>query len=442
MYKNKKRILLLLSFLFISVLISSYFFIDYTLPHSFSVVKDYESTLSISFPLDLYFTKGEDCSTSLSINDREISGEPVRIQTDQPLNIKSRKAGRFSLDLRLFGLIPLRTLEVNVLPEIKVMPGGQAIGVLVKSDGVMVVRNSFVENKAGQKLTPARDAGLEPGDIIKKVNGKKIVDKSVLSEKIQENGKQGTLDLTVKKRDGGLEKISVDPVQAKQGKYQIGLYVDDSVSGVGTLTFFDENNESFGALGHVITEVNSKRKVDVLEGEIIETEISGINAGQRGVPGQKQGTFFETSDTLGTIEHNTNFGIYGKLKTEIDNPYFEQPIPVASISQIEEGPAKIYTVLRRGKIEEFSVELEQVFRQNSPETRGMVIKVTDPELKEATGGIVQGMSGSPIVQNDRLVGAVTHVFIDDPARGYGVFAEWMLFETEMVKQIKNQAAGY
>ena len=433
MHKRKKLLFFTL-FIFI-LLFSSFIFITRSIPSSFSLVKEYESTLEVNLPFSLYFKSGaDDNSTSLTINNEEISEEPIRLSLDNPLKIRADDPGVFSLNVKLFGFIPLRTLEVNVLPEVRVMPGGQAIGVLVKSDGVMVVSYSFVERSDGRRVYPARDAGFRPGDIIKEINGEPVLDKSVLGALIREHGADGPLDFTVERRTGYREQLQVEPVLSRNGDYQIGLFVEDAVSGVGTLTFYEPQRKEYGALGHIITEATSQRKIDVLEGKIVEARISGINVGDQGMPGQKQGLFFETNNILGNIKRNTPFGIYGVLEADVNNPFFEEPIPVASISQVEEGTAFLYTVIEEGKIEKFEVELERVFHQTRPDTRGMVLNITDDSLRTETGGIIQGMSGSPIVQNNKLVGAVTHVFVNDPSRGYGVFAEWMLKETDILER--------
>jgi stage IV sporulation protein B len=216
----------------------------------------------------------------------------------------------------------------------------------------------------------------------------------------------------------------------------IGLYVDDGVAGVGTLTFYREKTKEFGALGHLITESRSQERVNIRQGTIVEANISGINSGQKGLPGEKLGTFFQTTNVLGKVIKNNRFGIYGDLirNPEVENKYFTKPLPIATSSHVKKGPAKIYTVINGGEIEEFNIQIERVYRQSNPSGKGMIIYITDPDLKRMTGGIVQGMSGSPIVQNEKLIGAITHVFVNDPCRGYGVFAEWMVLQTDYYKK--------
>jgi stage IV sporulation protein B len=214
----------------------------------------------------------------------------------------------------------------------------------------------------------------------------------------------------------------------------IGLYIDDGVTGVGTLTFYEPHSKKYGALGHMITAPNGRSKIMVEEGRIVKADISGIHQSSKGLPGEKLGTFFSNHDVIGEIEFNNRFGIYGNLINPISNTFFPTPIPVATALEVKEGPAKIYTVIKGGSIQEFEVTIEKVFKQYHPHEKGLIVKINDYDLLKKTGGIVQGMSGSPIVQKGKLAGAVTHVFIDDSTRGYGILAEWMIKEAGLVKE--------
>ena len=199
------------------------------------------------------------------------------------------------------------------------------------------------------------------------------------------------------------------------------------------MTFYEPLTGAYGALGHVITDSYTKKPIVIRSGEIVSANISGINSGQRGLPGEKLGTFLDGNDELGMITKNCEFGIYGTLNHLPKNIYFQEPIPVATSRQVKLGKALMYTVVEGGKIERFDIEIEHVSYQSRPASKGLIIKVVDPRLLRLTGGIVQGMSGSPIIQNGCLVGAVTHVFVNDPKKGYGVLAEWMINEAEIGK---------
>jgi stage IV sporulation protein B len=412
------------------ILFLSYYFIVNGLPKSFSIIRGNESIINIKVPLDLdLYVSGN--NSELSINGKKINEEHLKINAGE-LVFKAENIGSSDLKFKLFGLIPIRSITVKVLPEVEVYPGGQAIGVLLRSRGVMVVGNSYVEDQKGKRHYPAQNAGIRVGDKILEINEEPVHDKVKLAMLIQDYARKNEfINLLVEKRDGSQKNIRIKPEQNKEGRYMIGLYVDDGVAGVGTLTFINPESKEYGALGHEIVEANSQLPIDLREGKIIEAQISGINSGQRGLPGEKLGTFFQNQQEIGTIEKNNRFGIYGTLKRLPENPFFKEPIPVAMAHEVQVGPAKIYTVLNGGKIEEFDAYIEKVFRQAGPTEKGLIVNITDPALQEITGGIIQGMSGSPIVQNNKLVGAITHVFVNEPTKGYGIFAEWMIMQTRI-----------
>jgi len=416
-------------FVIIFILSLSYFFVFNGLPSSFSIIEGNESTLTFRFPFELYI-QGD--FSNLQINGKIPGNEQLKLEPGNSLKIRGHKVGSSSLDFKIFGIIPIKSIRVNVLPDVDVYPGGQAIGVLLRSKGVMVVGKSFVEGEDGHRYYPAQEAGIEVGDRIVEINGHKINDKIKLASLIQDIAEKGEpLVFEIITKNNIEKEVTLKAIKNNQGIYMIGLYVDDGVAGVGTLTFYEDLNNEFGALGHEITEVNTQTRIEVREGKILEAQISGINTGERGAPGEKLGTFFQTENVIGDIQKNNEFGIFGTLRNKPSNPFFNEPIPVATVSEVHPGPAKIYTVVRGGKIEEFDINIDRVSRQSYPDQKGFIITITDPELKQMTGGIIQGMSGSPIVQNNKLVGAVTHVFVNEPTRGYGVYAQWMLLQTKI-----------
>ncbi|MBM7555247.1 stage IV sporulation protein B [Halanaerobacter jeridensis] len=352
--------------------------------------------------------------------------------------LKSNTVGKYNLDFKLFGIIPIRSMVIDVFPEVKVIPGGHSIGVILQSDGIMVVKSSFVVDSKGHKRYPALNAGLEVGDKLLKVNGVSIKNKYHLAQLIQNFGKEDEkLRFKIKKQNGVIVSKTVTPVVNKEGQYMIGIYVDDGAAGVGTISFYDPQYKSYGALGHMITEANTQLPIDIAKGEIVKAYISGIQQGKSGIPGEKLGTFFKRQGLIGDIKKNNRFGIYGQLFTGLQNPYFDQAIPVASSLEVKEGAAKIYTVINGGTVDSFDINIEEVKKQYKPAEKGLIIKITDQELLNQTGGIVQGMSGSPIVQNNKLVGVVTHVFVNDSSKGYGILAQWMLMQTKYWEQTKK-----
>ena len=394
-----------------------------------------------------------------------IVGEPLKINFPAPFgkNIKaqiySNEAGhlklkeKFALDknyqcpvvhepgqvmvrFSLFGVIPVRNMLVNVVPEMKVIPGGQSIGVLLHSQGVIVAGMADLTDRSGHKVNPAIDAGLTCGDIILKIDGEDVKSDEQVREMVNRAGDAGkTLTLEVK-RGEEIFVTRVNPVFCKDtSRYRVGLMIRDSAAGIGTLTFYEPKSMIYGALGHVITDIGTSYPVNFLDGRIVGARVQDIRKGKRGQPGEKIGIFKIDKDISGSITKNTKMGIFGSLNKPLENQIIREPIPVAMADQIREGTAEILTVLQEEKVERFSIEIIKVNLRARQDGKGLVLKITDQRLLEHTGGIVQGMSGSPIIQNDKLIGAVTHVFVNDPTKGFGVPAEWMLRESEILQEI-------
>lgn len=346
--------------------------------------------------------------------------------------------GHLQLQYLLFGLIPLKKIDVDVVPNVKVIPGGHSIGVMLQSQGVIVVGQSAVLDKQGKKNYPGKDAGIRLGDLILKVDGKEVKSDSDVAQIVNEVGTKGQEVQVTLRRGNLVENKSVHPIYCQETKrYRIGLYVRDSAAGVGTLTFVIPVSGKYGALGHVINDADTNQKIDVAEGKVVASNIQSIQPGRKGQPGEKIGSFVQNSPFNGTILKNSRFGIFGYLKGEVVNPLYSEPMSVATESQVKTGPAKFLTVISGDKIEAFDISIERVLPGRA-DSKGMVIKVTDTRLLSSTGGIVQGMSGSPIIQDNKLVGAITHVFIQDATRGYGCFIEHMLREAEMMQPGEKQ----
>lgn len=347
------------------------------------------------------------------------------------------QAGEYYVSLRLFGLIPLRYMTVTAVPEIDVVPGGQSIGVLLHREGVLVVGEAPVSSQGGE-LSPAGEAGIREGDIILAINGRQVMSESDVRELVNEAGGAGEkLNVRIK-RNGREFNVGLTPDYCrKTGRYRVGLLVRDSTAGVGTLTFCEPETRSYGALGHIITDGRNSHGMELTDGSIIEAEIQGIRPGTRGRPGEKLGVFSDHHLLTGSIEQNTVYGIFGTLEGELTNPHFEAAVPVALLHHIRTGPAEMLTVLHGREVERFRLEIEEIRPEAVGDGKGLVIRITDERLIEESGGIIQGMSGSPIVQNGRLVGAVTHVFINNPTRGYGVPVEWMLRECGLLQPADN-----
>ena len=420
-----------ISVLIIAFCLSPQFRTIYGLPPHIRIIQGEIASFNVNFPLTL--------SINPAFEESIKAQSPMSNYTlSKPVFLETLKLGNSTVEFKLLGIVPIKTVQVDVLPSMKLVPGGNSIGVVLHSRGVIVVGNSPINTNGGQ-VTPAKDGGINIGDVILSINGIAVQSDSQVAEVIDRSGKeQGMLDIILKRGDKQIN-ISIKPVLCDDTKrYRIGLFVRDSAAGVGTLTFYDPKSHDYGALGHIITDSDTNQPIDCEQGKIVAAKVSGIQHGLRGQPGEKIGVFIDEDHLLGNIQKNTKFGIYGKLAENISNDLYSEAIPVASMNQIQIGSAEMLTVINGQTIERFSIEIQKINLQESPEGKGLVIKVTDPILLEKTGGIVQGMSGSPILQNGKIVGAVTHVFVHDPTRGYGCFIDWMLMEVGTIPRNENR----
>lgn len=346
-------------------------------------------------------------------------------EKDQSIAVKANKYGKDEMLLELAG-IPIKKVDVKVLKDFRVIPGGQSIGVKLNTVGVLVVGHHQVHTDKG-KVSPGDLAGIKVGDIITEINGQKIEKMSDVAPFVQKAGKAGVpLDLVIARENGKI-KTKLTPLKEKEeNNYRLGLYIRDSAAGIGTLTFYHTDSSKYGALGHVISDMDTKKPIVVEDGQIVRSTVTSIEKGSNGDPGEKLARFSSDKEVIGNIEKNSPFGIFGKLNRKLTNGIMDKPMPIALSHQVKEGSAQILTVVDNDEVQLFNIEIVSTIPQKFPATKGMVIKVTDPKLLKKTGGIVQGMSGSPIIQNGKVIGAVTHVFVNDPTSGYGVHIEWML----------------
>ncbi|WP_182914210.1 SpoIVB peptidase [Paenibacillus sp. 1011MAR3C5] len=356
-----------------------------------------------------------------------MSRQSTSVKLSEPLSLQPSQSGHTNMKVKLFGKIPFKTIKVHVVPDLRVIPGGQTIGVKVKSAGILVVGHHQVVDRNGAKQSPGEAAGLKLGDLIMSINGTPVNEVHKVGVLCERYGvEKQPLEVTYK-RGGQLNRTKLSPVYDEDDKaWRLGLYIRDSAAGVGTLTFYAPDQGVYGALGHIITDMDTQTPIEVGEGQILQSSVTSINKSQTGEPGEKRAHFVKESRVLGNIERNTPFGIFGKMKEAPTHSYSGKALPVAFAEDVKEGPAQILTVVNGQKVERFNIEIMHVSKQSGPATKGMVIKITDKRLLSKTGGIVQGMSGSPIIQDGKLVGAVTHVFVNDPSSGYGCFIEWML----------------
>lgn len=324
--------------------------------------------------------------------------------------------------------IPVKKVNVSVLNGKKVIPGGQSVGVQLHTLGVLVVGHHLVKNNDKSK-SPGDEAEIHVGDVILEMNGNKIKHLEDVKPIVTNAGKNNENILVKLKRGQDIIETKLQPaLNNKDNSYQIGLYIRDSATGIGTISFYDEDSGKYGALGHIISDSDTKKPIEIHNGKIVRSSVTSIEKGNQGIPGEKQAKFSMKDKQLGTITKNSPFGIFGILDPTVLEGNQQKPMAIGLSHEVKKGPAHILTVVEGEKVEKFDIEIVNTIPQKFPATKGMVIKVTDERLLEKTGGIVQGMSGSPIIQNNKIVGAVTHVFVNDPTSGYGVHIEWMLEE--------------
>ncbi|KOA20930.1 SpoIVB peptidase precursor [Clostridium homopropionicum DSM 5847] len=336
-----------------------------------------------------------------------------------------------TFDVSLLGMIPVKSVSLKAVPKIYVYPGGTPVGVKLSTKGVLVVALADIETEKGKVMSPSIEGGIQVGDIITEINNNKIKSSQDLIS-ILEGNKDKTLSIKIERNENTIVR-EVKPIKDKKSNlYKIGLWVRDSTSGVGTLTFYDEKSKKFAALGHPITDVDTGTILKINDGEILESSIISVRKGEKGNPGELRGIFINEDNFLGKVSKNTICGIYGDGEKNLVGNKFNKPIQIALRHEIKEGPAKIITTIDGNEPKMYDIRIEKLLSQEKPGPKSMVIKITDPELIKKTGGIVQGMSGSPIIQDNRLVGAVTHVLINKPDVGYGIYIEWMLKDADIL----------
>lgn len=344
---------------------------------------------------------------------------------------KINQVGQINLSVNLFDKIPLKQIDVDVIKKSKVIPLGNAIGLKLYTKGVMVVGMSEIEDENKNKFKPYENTGIEEGDMIIEVNEKTVENTDELIKTVNESNGE---EIEVKYiRDEETMATSIIPAKISENEYKLGLWVRDAAAGVGTLTFYEPETGNFCALGHAITDVDTGEIVNIANGELMSTDIVSITKGQKGVPGQIKGTI-ENGNQLGNVEKNTALGIYGNI-TQVNklNISSEDEMEVALREEIQEGDAQIICQLEDGKKEKYNIKIEKIYLSNSYDNKSMLIKITDDRLIEKTGGIIQGMSGSPVIQNGKFVGAVTHVLVQNPTEGYAVFADMLIKQMREVE---------
>ena len=408
--KRKIAMLLLVFFLFI---IYIYTLIINYLPDRITIFEGENIVLKTFLGINL---KSDNDSITASVNSNE-----------KVIN----KAGSEKISVNLFNKLLIKNIDVSVLPKTTVIPVGNIAGVKLYTNGVLVVGMSEIEGKDNEKYKPYEHSGIVEGDTILKIDNNIINSTDDLIEKV--NMSQGKEIQVEYVHDKKTKECSITPVQTTDKEYKLGLWVRDSAAGVGTVTFYEPSTQKFGSLGHGITDIDTGSLLNIASGEFVTAKILNIKKGENGNPGKIQGTV-EEQNTIGDISKNTEFGIYGKMKNKTSlNIDTSKEMEVALRDEIKLGKATILCSLDNSKnVEEYEIEIKKIYKDNNYNNKSMEIKITDDRLIEKTGGIIQGMSGSPIIQNGKFIGAVTHVFVNSATEGYAIFGDLMIKQSREI----------
>lgn len=336
--------------------------------------------------------------------------------------------GGYILPCKLLGYIPFKEIKVTPVDAQEVYVSGSTIGIYMETEGVLVINTGEIQNQNGEMEEPAKNI-IRQGDYIVAFNGQKVSTKKELISNIADlDGNAVTLEIY---REGECIPVSVNPVKDIKGNYKLGIWVRDDTQGIGTLTYVDRNG-SYGALGHGISDIDTARLLNIRNGALYKAQILAINKGSKGNPGELAGYIrYDDRNILGTIELNNKNGIYGQFIKTIEDGITLKKMSVAHKQEVKIGPASILCSID-GQVREYDAMIRKIDMNHEDTNKSFVIQITDKELLEATGGIVQGCSGSPVIQNDKIIGAVTHVFVQDASSGYGIFIENMIKNTEIL----------
>lgn len=394
------------------------------------VVYSYVLVIS-NIPDELVAFEGENISMQTLFGVKiKTNSDSIETSSNNNQSIAS-KSGKTTLEVSLFDNVLVKNVNVDILPKTKVIPVGNIAGVKLYTSGVLVVGMSEIEGEDSKKYKPYENTGIKEGDTIIGIDENKINTTEELVNTV--NKSQGN-SINVKYiHNNETKECSMSAVKTNSSEYKLGLWVRDSAAGVGTVTFYDPTSKTFGALGHGITDIDTEELINIASGEFVTTRILNITKGESGNPGKIQGTV-ENQQNIGSIYKNSKFGIYGTVNNlsslNIDT---SKEMEVALRDEIELGKATILCSLDNQKPQEYNIEIEKIYKENNYNNKSMQIKVTDERLLEKTGGIIQGMSGSPIIQNGKFIGAVTHVLVNNPQEGYAVFGDIMLKQSKEIK---------
>lgn len=390
---------------------------DFRVPVSGEIYRSDEEAAPVASVTDVdeedeaYLLAGEDKRT-----------DSIHVDFARTVKLKANAIDNYQMDLKLFGVFPYKNVDIEVIQDKMLIPSGIPIGIYVKTDGVLVVGIGEFESSGGETISPARYV-LQKGDYILESNGEPVENKKQFISMVEASEGEDMV-LTIR-RNNEITDVCINAGKNRMEEWKLGIWIRDNAQGIGTMTY-EGTDSTFGALGHGINDVDTSILMNLEEGTLYRTEIVGITRGANGAPGELTGYIeYDSDNVIGEITENTAEGIFGVCDEELVANSVYEPVPIALKQEIELGPAQIICSVS-GEPEFYDVEIVEINLEHENVNRGIVIRVVDEKLLMLTGGIIQGMSGSPIIQNGKLVGAVTHVLVNDSTKGYGIFIEEML----------------
>ena len=426
--RNKKIYRRVLIFILIanifSIIFLLYYNIDKKIPDEIKLLVGTKEDFNFNIPLEANIKS--DNIDVISVDDLRVPANQIKIDMNQPFTLASSKTGKYNIDLKLFGIFKFKNISLDVINTQELIPCGNPIGIYVETDGILVLGSGRITGEDGLNYEPINNK-LKSGDYILSINGKPLKSKNELISEIQKSGGKD-VNLVVRRNKEEIT-VRITPVKTASGSYKVGAWIRDNTQGIGTLTFVSPDGQ-FGALGHGITDIDTGLLMEIKDGSIYSAEIMSIVKGRQGEPGELIGMIRQNDRyKIGNITENTYQGIFGRVSNNLAELENNTPLKIGLKQEVQKGKAYIRCTVD-DKIEDFEIEIVSIDMSNSNHSKGIVLRITDQRLLNMTGGIVQGMSGSPIIQNNKLIGAVTHVFIQDSTKGYGTFIENMVNNLE------------
>lgn len=420
--KKRYRIFLMALFLgnLIGIFFCFYYEINKKIPDQFHLLVNTKEHFHFGLPIEAEIEPEE--QSVFSVNQKKLCAGQIHLNLQQSFSVNAIKTGSYPVNLKLFGLVQLKKVQVHVIPKKKLIPSGLPVGIYVETNGILVLGTSPIPCVDGLQYEPALHL-LKSGDYIIKCNGKTLQTKEAFLTQIRES--KGMDLLLCVRRKNRLLSYRIKPVKTVSGEYKLGVWIRSDTQGIGTLTYTDSNG-NFGALGHGITDVDTSLLMQMRRGAIYHAKIMEIVKGEAGKPGEMVGFMEQTKQQqIGTLKKNVGQGIFGVLNESGKKDLKGEAIPIGLKQEVRLGTAWIRSQIE-GRTKDYQIKIRKIEWNSTRKSKGLVIQIVDKRLLRQTNGIVQGMSGSPILQNGKLIGAVTHVFIQDATKGYGTFIENML----------------